>query len=101
MSLGLIHYSCVSMILVKGLVLDIKTDDRNAQVIQMTAKKYEFSPAQVHVKLGMKVQLKIQRMRFVFGWIFGGAGAYTSLTGNNTGGDTSRRLIQLKARIQF
>jgi heme/copper-type cytochrome/quinol oxidase subunit 2 len=59
MSLGLIHYSCVSMILVKGLVLDIKTDDRNAQVIQMTAKKYEFSPAQVHVKLGMKVQLKI------------------------------------------
>ena len=59
MSLGLIRYSCVSMILVTALGLDIKTDDQNAQVIQMTAKKYEFSPAQVHVKLGMKVQLKI------------------------------------------
>ena len=59
MSLGLIHYSCVSMLLVSALDLDSKTDVQNAQVIQMTAKKYEFSPAQVHVKLGMKVQLKI------------------------------------------
>jgi hypothetical protein len=38
---------------------------------------------------------------FGFGWIYGAAGPYTSLTGNNTGGDTSRRLIQLKAQIQF
>ena len=59
MSLGLIHYSCVSMLLVLALGLDIKTDRQNVQVIQMTAKKYEFSPAQVQVKLGMKVQLKI------------------------------------------
>jgi cytochrome c oxidase subunit II len=39
--------------------VDLKTDDQATQVIQMTARKYEFSPSQVHVKLGMKVQLKI------------------------------------------
>jgi len=38
---------------------------------------------------------------FGFGRIYGAAGPYTTLTGNNTGGDTSRRLIQLKAQIQF
>jgi heme/copper-type cytochrome/quinol oxidase subunit 2 len=36
-----------------------RTQDQDVQVIQMTAKQYEFSPARVHVKLGMKVQLKI------------------------------------------
>ena len=38
---------------------------------------------------------------FGFGWIFNPAGSPTSLTGNNTGGDTARRLIQLKVQIQF
>ena len=38
---------------------------------------------------------------FGFGWIFGGAGPYTSLTGNNTGVDNTRRLIQIKAQLQF
>jgi hypothetical protein len=38
---------------------------------------------------------------FGFGWIFGGAGPYTSLMGNNTGGDNARRLIQLKAQLRF
>jgi hypothetical protein len=38
---------------------------------------------------------------FGFGWIFGGAGPYTNLAGNNTGGDSTRRLIQLKAQIRF
>ena len=56
MSLDLIHYSCVSMLLVSAAGLEIKADDQNTQVIQMTAKKYELSPAQVHVKFGMKVQ---------------------------------------------
>jgi heme/copper-type cytochrome/quinol oxidase subunit 2 len=32
---------------------------RNIQVIQMTAKKYGYSPSPVHVKRGTKVQLKI------------------------------------------
>jgi len=47
------------MLLVSALGLDVRTDDQDIQVVQMTAKKYEFSPAHVHVKLGMKVQLKI------------------------------------------
>lgn len=33
--------------------------DQNAQVIEMTAKKYEYSPSVVHVKAGSKVVLKI------------------------------------------
>ena len=56
---ALIRYSCVSMVLVSALGLDIRTTDQNAQVVQMNARKYEFSPAQVHVKLGTKIQLKI------------------------------------------
>jgi cytochrome c oxidase subunit II len=31
----------------------------NVQVIEVTAKKYEFSPTPIHVKAGTKVQLKI------------------------------------------
>lgn len=33
--------------------------DRETQVIELTAKKYEYSPSPVHVKTGAKVQLKI------------------------------------------
>ena len=33
--------------------------DQNAQVIDVTAKKYEFSQSPVHVKKGQKVQLRI------------------------------------------
>lgn len=33
--------------------------DQNVKVIEMTAKKYEFSPSPVRVKAGTKVQLKI------------------------------------------
>jgi len=36
-----------------------------------------------------------------FGWIFGQDAPYTSLMGNNTGGDSVRRLIQLKAQLKF
>jgi heme/copper-type cytochrome/quinol oxidase subunit 2 len=56
---GLVRYSCIALLLVSALGLDIKTDEQNAQIIQMTAKKYEFSPAQIHVKLGKKIQIKI------------------------------------------
>jgi len=47
------------MLLVSALGLDIKPDDQSLLAIQMTARKYEFSPSRVHVKLGMKVQLRI------------------------------------------
>ena len=36
--------------------------DQNVKVIEMTAKKYEFSPSPVHVKAGTKVQLKISTL---------------------------------------
>lgn len=33
--------------------------EQNVQVIEVTAKKYEFSPSPIRVKVGTKVQLKI------------------------------------------
>jgi heme/copper-type cytochrome/quinol oxidase subunit 2 len=33
--------------------------ERNAHVIQMTAKKYEYSPSPLHIKQGTRVELKI------------------------------------------
>lgn len=33
--------------------------DQELQVIELTAKKYEYSPSPVHIKAGAKVQLKI------------------------------------------
>ena len=35
---------------------------QDVQVIEVTAKKYEFSPSPVHVKAGTKVQLKISSL---------------------------------------
>jgi cytochrome c oxidase subunit 2 len=37
----------------------ISAQNKDTQVIEVTAKKYEYSPAPLHVKRGMKVQLKI------------------------------------------
>lgn len=37
----------------------LRGQDQNVQVIEVTAKKYEFSPSPIHVKAGTKVQLKI------------------------------------------
>lgn len=34
----------------------------NVQVIEMTAKKYVFSPSPIHVKKGAKVELKIRAL---------------------------------------
>ena len=36
-----------------------QTPAQNVQVVNMTAKKYEYTPASVHVKKGTKVQLRI------------------------------------------
>ena len=62
---NLIRYLCVPMVLSSILALGhdpkrgAQIRDEDAQVIQMTAKKYEFSPSHVHLKQGMRVQLKI------------------------------------------
>ena len=37
----------------------VQGQDQETQVIELTAKKYEYSPSPVHVKAGTKVQLKI------------------------------------------
>jgi len=37
----------------------VVAQDKKAQVIELIAKKYEYSPSPVHVKIGTKVQLKI------------------------------------------
>lgn len=68
MGSNLIRYTCVSAILFSALMLGrepktvARTQDQDVQVIQMTAKKYEFSPSSLHVKAGMKVRLKITAM---------------------------------------
>lgn len=36
-----------------------QTADQNVQVINVTAKKYSYTPAEIHVKKGTKVQLRI------------------------------------------
>ena len=38
---------------------NISQADQGVQVIEVTAKKYEYTPSPIHVKLGAKVQLKI------------------------------------------
>jgi cytochrome c oxidase subunit 2 len=42
--------------------------DQSVQVIDMTAKKYKFSPTPVHVKRGMKIQLRITAIDHVHGF---------------------------------
>jgi cytochrome c oxidase subunit II len=37
----------------------VRAQDQNIQAIEVTAKKYEFSPSPIRVKAGTKVQLKI------------------------------------------
>lgn len=37
----------------------VRAQEQNVQVIEVTAKKYEFSPSPIRVKAGGKVQLKI------------------------------------------
>jgi len=37
----------------------VGAQNQDAQVIELVAKKYEYSPSPVHVKAGTKVQLKI------------------------------------------
>ena len=47
------------IILSPSFSLSARTQDQNAQVIEMTAKKYEFSASPIHLKKDQKVQLRI------------------------------------------
>jgi heme/copper-type cytochrome/quinol oxidase subunit 2 len=44
---------------------------QNAQVIEVTAKKYEYKPPSIHVKQGTKVQLKINSTDHAHGFKIG------------------------------
>jgi cytochrome c oxidase subunit 2 len=39
--------------------IPVVAEDQKVQVIELTAKKYEYSPSPVHLKSGTKIQLKI------------------------------------------
>ena len=58
------------------------TTSDTAQVIEVNAKKYEFSPSPIHVKQGTKVQLKITATDHVHGF---------RITTNPQGGDANSK----------
>jgi cytochrome c oxidase subunit 2 len=45
--------------------------DQNVRVIEVTAKKYEFNPSPIHIKLGTKVLLKITATDHAHGFKIG------------------------------
>jgi heme/copper-type cytochrome/quinol oxidase subunit 2 len=49
----------------------IRAKSQDAQVIEITAKKYEYSTSPVHVKVGTKVQLKINAIDHDHGFRIG------------------------------
>ena len=65
MGSNLIHYLCVSMALLSAVKIGeepktaAQTENQDVQVVSMTAKRYAFSPSPLHVKAGMRIQLKI------------------------------------------
>lgn len=49
----------------------IEAQESTVQVIELTAKKYEFSPSPVRIKAGTKVQLKIKALDHDHGFKIG------------------------------
>ena len=56
-------FICAALLLVLGELLAkprmLLAQDQNVQVIEVMAKKYEYSPSPIHIKSGTKVQLRI------------------------------------------
>lgn len=54
---------CIVLLVVLGQFLPkprpLLAQDQNIQVVELTAKKYEYSPSPIHLKSGTKVQLRI------------------------------------------
>jgi heme/copper-type cytochrome/quinol oxidase subunit 2 len=57
--LSILPASLLALAMFVSLSRSVWAQSQDAQVIQITAKKYEYSVSPVHVKLGTKVQLKI------------------------------------------
>jgi cytochrome c oxidase subunit 2 len=51
--------SLLLVVFFRTQALSIRAQEPKVQVVELTAKKYEFSPSPVHVRAGTKVQLKI------------------------------------------
>ncbi len=57
--LSIVSKSLLGLAIFLSLSVSVRAQVQAAQVIELTAKKYEYSSSPVHVKNGTKVQLKI------------------------------------------
>jgi heme/copper-type cytochrome/quinol oxidase subunit 2 len=57
--LQLLSMSLLGFTLSFSVPSGVRAQSQEAQIIEITAKKYEYSGSPIHVKLGSKVQLKI------------------------------------------
>src|SRR6266436_1390365 len=57
--LSIVPKSLLGLAMFLSLSVSVRAQVQTAQVIEVTAKKYEYSSSPVHVKIGTKVQLKI------------------------------------------
>jgi cytochrome c oxidase subunit 2 len=57
--LSILTVSLVIVAMLLSLSRSVRAQNQDVQVIEITAKKYEYSGSPVHVKSGTKVQLKI------------------------------------------
>ena len=57
--LSILTVSLLIVAMLLSLSMSLRAQNQNAQVIEITAKKYEYSISPIHVKAGTKVQLKI------------------------------------------
>jgi hypothetical protein len=57
--LSILTASLLTLAMFLSLSWSVRAQDQDALVIEISAKKYEYSISPVHVKTGTKVQLKI------------------------------------------
>ena len=57
--LYIVTASLLTLAVFLSLARFVQAQDQNVLVIEITAKKYEYSPSPFHVQAGTKVQLKI------------------------------------------
>jgi cytochrome c oxidase subunit 2 len=58
-SLAIVPKALLGLAMFFSVFCSVRAQDQSAQVIEVTAKKYEYSASPIHVKSGTKVQLKI------------------------------------------
>jgi cytochrome c oxidase subunit 2 len=58
-TLCILRASLLTLTMFLSLSTSVRAQTQDVQVVEITAKKYEYSNSPVHVKIGTKVQLKI------------------------------------------